>query len=76
MALWQRRVSQAPSAVTVPMSLSFGTWSSRSGNEEGQQTVRGTACPTNGAVAVPAGGELDSADVGGGGVHGQMDLAP
>ena len=29
-----------------------------------------------GAVAVPAGGERDRADVRGGGVHGQMDLAP
>ncbi len=28
------------------------------------------------AVAFPAGGELHRADVGGGGVYGQMDLAP
>ena len=30
----------------------------------------------DGAVAFPAGGELNRADVGCGGVHGQMDLAP
>gem|GEM_PF-1515539 len=30
----------------------------------------------DGTVAFPAGGELDGADVGGGGVHGKMDLAP
>ena len=29
----------------------------------------------DGAVAFPAGGELDGADVGCGGSHGQMDLA-
>lgn len=30
----------------------------------------------DGAVAFSAGGELDRTDVGGGGIHGQMDLAP
>ncbi len=30
-AVWQRRVSQAPSAVTVPMSTDSGIWSGRSG---------------------------------------------
>jgi hypothetical protein len=32
MAAWQRRVSYAPSAVTVPISSPLGIWSSSSGN--------------------------------------------
>ena len=60
----------------MPMSSSSGIWLSSSGNEEGQQTVRGTVCPTNGTVAIAAGGELHRADVRCGSIHGQMDLAP
>ena len=45
MAVGPRRVS---SPVTVPISSSSGTWSSRSGNEEDKETVRWTVVPTNG----------------------------
>ena len=32
MALWQRRVSKAPSAITVPIGSSAAIWPSRFGN--------------------------------------------
>ena len=48
MAPWQRRVSSAASAVTVPNPSPSGLWPSRPGNEEDKKTVRGTGFPTNG----------------------------
>ena len=48
MAVWQRRVSQAPSAVTVPIGAPAWIWPSRPGNAADQETVRGTVSPTNG----------------------------
>ena len=62
MAQWQRRVSYAPSAVTVPIC-------SPPGDLVGQFRQ-------DRAVAVAAGGELHRPDVRRGGVHRQMHLAP
>ena len=62
MAVWQRRVSYAPSAVTVPISSLLGDLI-----EQLRQ---------NRAVTVAAWRKRHSADVRRGGVHRQMDLAP
>lgn len=60
--LWQRRVSQAPSAVTAPIASPSGIWVSRAGS--------------TGRLPVAAGGEFHRPDARRGVLHGQMRLAP
>lgn len=61
LASWQRRVSQATSAVPVPIGASAGIWPSRS---------EAPGCRRRGR------GEVHGAEVGRRRVHGQMHLAP
>ena len=65
MAVWQRRVSKAPSA------FAGLTAADRSAPWDLLEKVR-----QHGTVARAAGRELDRPDVPGGRIHGQMHLAP